>query len=299
MSNTDFIKRPEYGSLGQRIMLKANYFNIKTTPNTVYHYKVTIIPEAPGRIATFLVEDAKEQCKFAENQILVYDGGDNLFTAALLDFDDELKIVISKSNKVKISKDTPFNIVLKLVNKIKSESLNNFIKGNTKLSNEVLTYLMCLDIIIKQKALEKYPVAKSTYYQPEISQEISRGLKVCQGFYQSCKPTCGKVLLNVDSASTVFYPSCKLIDFVFKCLGLRSTGDLKQGLRSNDISTLKSYVKGLDVEVSHRNRRFKIKDVSAKPAERITFNVGDKETNVAEYFKENITYSWNILHFNV
>jgi eukaryotic translation initiation factor 2C len=187
---------------------------------------------------------------------------------------------------VRISKDTPFNVVLKLVNKIKSESLNSFIKGNTKLSSEVLSYLMCLDIIIKQKALEKFPVVKSTYYLPENSQEISRGLKVCQGFYQSCKPTSGKILLNVDSASTVFYPNSKLVDFVFKCLGLRSPGELKQGLRPNDISTLKLYIKGLDVGVFHRNKRFKIKDISVKPAESITFNVGDRETNVAEYFKE-------------
>jgi eukaryotic translation initiation factor 2C len=95
MANTDFIKRPEYGSLGKRIVLKANYFDIKTTPSTVYHYKVTITPEAPGRIAAFLIEDVKEQCKIIENQILVYDGGDNLFTADLLDFDDELKVVVS------------------------------------------------------------------------------------------------------------------------------------------------------------------------------------------------------------
>jgi eukaryotic translation initiation factor 2C len=108
------------------------------------------------------------------------------------------------------------------------------------------------------------------------------------GYHQSVRPAHGRVLINLDTAATVFHKAQPLQNLVQDTLGVR---DMRQ-VSARDRNTLRGALSGLKVEVTHRGtqrRKYRIRDIAREDATQHEFDVEEEDgtsrkTNVLEYF---------------
>src|SRR5581483_3189288 len=94
---------------------------------------------------------------------------------------------------------------------------------------------MVLDILISYKTSITNPTLRRSFFTPRGSQQISGGLEIWQGYYQSARPTRGKMMINVDLSVTVFFEHGPLVEVVTKVLGRRTPDDLRRGMFDRDL----------------------------------------------------------------
>src|ERR1051325_8314901 len=87
---------------------------------------------------------------------------------------------------------------------------------------------MALDVLIRYEPSMKYSIAGRSFYTNDGARPLYGGVEVWQGYYQSARPTPGKMMINVDLSATAFYESGGLVQMVVKVLGRRSVEDLRR-----------------------------------------------------------------------
>jgi len=157
---------------------------------------------------------------------------------------------------------------------------------------------MALDIIISHRASTLYPAIRRSFYIPERAQALYGGIEAWRGYYQSARPTFGRMMINIDLSATVFYEHGSLVKLVTKILGKRSPDDLRRGLTNKEHQLIERTIKRLKIKDNHRagnSRKFKIEGLTPTPASHTTFDKGDgSKTNVQTYFDQ--TYNSRLQH---
>ena len=115
------------------------------------------------------------------------------------------------------------------------------------------------------------------------------GVEAWRGYYQSIKPTPGKMMINIDLGATAFYESGSLVQMVVKILDRRSVEDLRR-ITDRDRTKIDRALKNLKIYVTHRGenaskRRLKITKISNTSASNTKMEVDGKQIDVASYFE--------------
>ena len=130
----------------------------------------------------------------------------------------------------------------------------------------ILSAVQALDIILRQlPSLNMELIGRSFFSKPRYPPNLGTGRELWSGYYQSLKPVMGwKIMLNLDTAATVFNTEQRIFDFM--CLVLRdchprdaenpvSDNDRRkfEGRELNDYERNKfsREIKNLKVEVTH------------------------------------------------
>jgi eukaryotic translation initiation factor 2C len=130
-----------------------------------------------------------------------------------------------------------------------------------------------------------------SFYTPEGSQALQGGLEAWQGYYQSARPTFGRMMINVDLTATPFYEGGSLVEMVTKVLGRGAPDELRRGFDDRERVKLEKVLKNLKIRVIHRGettarRRYKITRLTPASASETHFDIGDGNTiDVATYFQ--------------
>ncbi|KAI8852945.1 Piwi domain-containing protein [Chytridium lagenaria] len=283
-------KRPGHGEKGRRIKLWTNYFDMafKDWSKTFLHYDVNIQPECPPirnrMVFQELIKLPQSSMRFA-----VYDGRKNIYSAVRLP-----ESTFSFTVTLQLAQTSP-QIQLQ-------DIYTHVFEGGIENPREVLSVL---DILLKSVPAEVFhPVSRATgvsfYPQgPEAYRAISNGLGAVQGWKQTIKPTYKAVLLNLDIATTCFYPAGPLIDAIAAFAKVRSIRDVNQQFfirGSRDFMRLSKYLKNVNVLAQHREkgrRKYKIQGLSPQSADK-TIVMIDVETpearpmSVSQYFLERL-----------
>ena len=84
-------KRPDHGTKGRVIQLKANFFELNLPKNDIHHYDVAITPEkCPRAVNHAVVQTMVDKYhKMFGGQKPVYDGRKNLYSQSPLPIDKE------------------------------------------------------------------------------------------------------------------------------------------------------------------------------------------------------------------
>jgi hypothetical protein len=148
---------------------------------------------------------------------------------------------------------------------------------------------MALDVLIRHKPSMTYAVAGRSFYTNQGSRALFGGVEVWQGYYQSARPTPGKMMINIDLSATAFYESGSLIQMVVKVLNKRSVEDLRR-ITDRDRTKLDKALKNLKIYVIHRGenaqkKRLRITKVSEHSAQNTKFEIDGRQTDVASYFQ--------------
>jgi hypothetical protein len=155
-----------------------------------------------------------------------------------------------------------------------------------------------MDIAISHKVASIYPTIRKSFFTMRGARPLSGGLEACQGYYQSARPTQRKMMINLDLSTTVFYQSGPLIQMIAKILDRRSPDDLRRGFSESDRHKVEDIIRNLRIRDNHRagnRRKFKIERLTATPASRTMFDIGDgSNINVSSYFEN--TYNRRLLY---
>lgn len=92
LSLTDFVRRPNPGTVGKPIKINANFFEISQLPNiNVYHYDVTITPDVPPIVNRRVFEHMLVVYGNSEldGSRPVFDGRKNIFSPRAFPFESK------------------------------------------------------------------------------------------------------------------------------------------------------------------------------------------------------------------
>ncbi|KAI9320095.1 Piwi domain-containing protein [Dichotomocladium elegans] len=299
LSLTEFVKRPGVGKSGKSIRVRANFFEVASFPTgNIHHYDVTIDPpSAPPALyrkvwKAFEDQDGQGILKGIK---AVFDGRKNAFSPKVLPLGEDnakaFEVTIDGADAAsKRAGGGQFTIRIKKAGEINMEELNRFLNGQAAQSNNCLTAVMFLDILIRHVPSTTYATVGRSFFIPNDKRALPGGAEVWQGYYQSARPGVGKMFINLDVSATAFHEAGRLPDLVVKYLGRRSIDELRRGISDRDIKKLEKQLKGLKIQVVHRgerNRKYKVTKLTPSPAERTTFKDQDgNEMSVAAYFSK-------------
>ncbi|KAG0371264.1 eukaryotic translation initiation factor 2C, 2 [Mortierella sp. AD032] len=292
---TEYVKRPEPGKAGKSIRINANFFEITQLPNiNIFHYDVTITPDVPPIVNRrvfehMLVVYGKSDL---DSSRPVFDGRKNIFSPRVFPFESKtLDITLPEDEVPKgvVPRRPPrvFKVKIKKASEINLEELHRFLDAKSALTPNCLTAIMALDILIRHKPAMLYSSVGRSFFTPDGSQPLYGGVEVWNGFYQSARPTIGRMLINLDVAATAYYQSGSLLELAVKILDRRHIDDLRRGFSDRDRSKLEKSLRGLLIKVTHRaevNRKFKIVKLTPTPASSTSFMKDNTKTDVASYF---------------
>ncbi|CAO3703942.1 unnamed protein product [Rhizopus stolonifer] len=183
-----------------------------------------------------------------------------------------------------------FKIRMKKVGEVNMQELQLFLNGQLACTSNCLTAIMVLDILISSLTTQLYTTVGRSFYIPDNKHPLPNGAEVWQGFYQSARPTAGKMMINIDVSATAFYESGRLPEIVVKILGRRTLDDLRRGIPQRDLVKLTKILKTLRIQVIHRGEKklkYKITKLTPTPADQTTFkNDSGIEMTVADYFSK-------------
>src|SRR3954453_3426236 len=128
---------------------------------------------------------------------------------------------------------------------------------------------MALDVLIRHRPSTVHTTVGRSFYTPQGAQSLFGGVEVWQGYYQSARPTKGRMMINIDLSATAFFEAGPLVQMVTKILGKRTPDDLRRGLLERDRQKVERTIKGLKIKDNHREgsrRKFKITKLTPTPA---------------------------------
>ncbi|KAI5072524.1 hypothetical protein GOP47_0012630 [Adiantum capillus-veneris] len=285
-------KRPQPGTAGNRVTVKANHFVVNLRPGiTIYHYDVDINPKVSSRgVARQLQRQllAMHETDF-QGRLPVYDGSKSLYTASALPFDKSKEFTVAFTNE---NREKTFKITLRHVGTLGSSALNEFLAGRKIAAPQEL--LQALDVAMREALMHPpyTPVSRSFFTETLGSVALEGGLTAWNGFFQSLRPTAQGLVLNVDLATTAFYRSMPVIEFLQQKVKYFNP---ERRLTDAQRTMVKKALARLKVEVRHRPtpRKYRIFGLSSGATKDLKFSLKDgEEIGIVDYFRE--TYNWPI-----
>lgn len=294
-------RRPGYGQMGSKCLVKANHFLAEISERDLTQYSVTIEPEVSSTklnkaIMTQLVKLHRDTD--LGKRLPVYDGREALYTAGVLPFTSkEFTISLAEEDEgLGIIREREFKVTIKFVARAGMHQLHELV--SRKQIDTPLEALKIIAIVLKQLACQSYVSVGRFFYSPNIKrpQPLGNGLQSWRGFYQSVKPTQMGLSLNIDMSATAFIEPQPVIEFVAQVLG---KDVYSRPLSDADCVKVKKALRGIKVEVTHRGnmrRKYRISGLTSQPTRELIFPV-DEEKNmksVIDYFQE--VYGFTIRH---
>ena len=288
-----FHRRPGYGQLGRKCVVKANHFLAQVPDTDLSQYSVTITPEVASlKINKSIMAQLVKLHRDTDlgMRLPVYDGKRVLYTAGLLPFvSKEFTVkLVEEDEGTGITKEREFKVTIKFVGITSMVQLREFLAG--KQVDTPHEIIRIFDIVLNQLAAQRYVSVGRCLYSPDIKnpQQLGGGLQSWQGFYKSIRPTQMGLSLNIDMSSTAFIEPLPVIDFVAQLLG---KDVFSRPLSDADRVKVKKALRGVKVEVTHRGnvrRKYRISGLTSQPTRELIFPV-DEQMNmksVVEYFQE-------------
>lgn len=282
-------KRPGFGTLGQKCVVRANHFLVDIADRDLHQYDVTITPEITSKtvsreIIRQLVHMYRDSHLGARRP--AYDGRKSIYTAGPLPFVSKDFVVKLADKNNSARKEREFRVAIKFASKADIHHLKQFLSSRQHdIPQETI---QVLDVVLRESPSNKHTVVGRSFFSTELGQkgELGNGLEFWRGYYQSLRPTQMGLSLNIDVSARSFYEPIAIIEFLEKYLNLRG---LSRPLTDQDRLKVKKALRGIRVEVSHRDTRrsYKITGVTTQPTSHVMFSVDDgTQISVAEYFRQ-------------
>ncbi|XP_061373942.1 protein argonaute 10-like isoform X2 [Gastrolobium bilobum] len=289
-----FARRPGYGQVGTKCVVKANHFFAELPDKDLNQYDVTISPEVASRtVNRSIIAELVRLYKESDlgMRLPAYDGRKSLYTAGQLPFtwrEFNVKLVDEGDGVNGSKREREYRVVIKFVARANLHHLGQFLAG--KRADAPQEAIQILDIVLRELSNKRYcPIGRS-FFSPDIRtpQRLGEGLESWCGFYQSIRPTQMGLSLNIDMASAAFMEPLPVVEFVGQLLG---KDVLSRPLSDADRIKIKKALRGVKVEVTHRGsvrRKYRVSGLTSQPTRELVFPVDENSTmkSVVEYFQE-------------
>ncbi|XP_022809864.1 protein argonaute-2-like [Stylophora pistillata] len=291
-------KRPDYGTKGRLIALRANFLCLNTSPelSDLYHYDVEITPDkCPKEIKRDIVNEAIKKYKNTvfQGHHPAFDGERNLYSRIELPVRVKLNVQLPGGDG---GRDRHLEVRIQFAGSVSLLELNNFLSGKQDVKRPHGTVQALNTVVRQMPSLSNTSVGKLLFPIGGQGRFLGEGCERKFGFTLSVRPSGWKAMLvNIDVSAKGFYKELAVVpDFLYDTLGLK-LNNLKDCKYEVDRGKLEKVICGLRIQTTHAasiKRKYRVWGVSAKSAERMQFDVTDEgtgrtyKTTVAEYFKD-------------
>lgn len=298
-------RRPNVGTEGRPILLRANHFQISMPRGFLHHYDVTITPDkCPRKVNREIIETmVQSYSKIFGNQKPVFDGRKNMYTRDDLPLGKEkaeLEVTLPGEGK-----DRVFRVAIKWVAQVSLYALEEVLEGRSR--HIPMDAVQALDVVMRHLPSMTYtPVGRSFFSSPDgYFHPLGGGREVWFGFHQSVRPSQWKMMLNIDVSATAFYKAQSVIEFMCEVLELRDPSEQRKPLTDSQRVKFTKEIKGLKIEITHcgsMRRKYRVCNVTRRPAQLQSFplqleNGQTVECTVAKYFLDKYKMKLRHPHF--
>ena len=288
----DCPRRPNIGTDGRPICLRANHFPITMPRGFLHHYDVSITPDkCPRKINREIIETmVAAYSKIFANQKPVFDGRKNMYTRDDLPIGrDKIELEVTLPGE---GKDRLFRVAIKWVDRVNLNLLEDALEGS--LRTIPMDAIQALDVVMRHLPSMVYtPVGRSFFSAPEgYFHPLGGGREVWFGFHQSVRPSQWKMTLNIDVSATAFYKAQPVCEFMCEVLDIRDVNEQRKPLTDSQRVKFTKEIKGLKIEITHcgnMRRKYRVCNVTRRPAQLQSFplqleNGQTVECTVSKYF---------------
>lgn len=145
---------------------------------------------------------------------------------------------------------------------------------------------------VKMEPNQIHPFNKRSFYIPDGRKDIGGGIELWRGIFQSVRPTVGRLIVNIDLSTGMFYKEGPLLNLCIDYFGHppnTSPNAILTGTGIKDIERhrLQKFLSGVRVRVfSTGDRERVIRGLSKEGADRLTFRTqAGVQMTVAQYFQ--------------
>ncbi|BFZ11365.1 hypothetical protein BsWGS_14404 [Bradybaena similaris] len=293
----DFVSppRPNTGTEGKTISLRANHFQVRVPKGIIHHYEVNISPDkCPRRVNREIIDTmvTAYQQKIFQGQKPVFDGRKNLYSREALPIGmEKVELEVTLPGE---GRDRVFKVAIRFVGQVSLFALEEALEGRAR--QIPMDAIQALDVVMRHLPSKTYtPVGRSFFSPPEgYDHPLGGGREVWFGFHQSVRPSHWKMMLNIDVSATAFYKEQPVIEFMCEVLDLPDIGEQKRPLADSQRVKFTKEIKGLKVEITHcgtMRRKYRVCNVTRRPAQTQSFPLQMQsgqtiECTVARYFME-------------
>ncbi|XP_022860648.1 protein argonaute MEL1-like [Olea europaea var. sylvestris] len=293
-----FPVRPGFGTVGRKVIVKANHFLVQVAERDLTQYDVSISPEVTSKkvcreIMSQLIKTYG--ASHLSQRMLAYDGRKSAYSAVPLPFTSK-DFVVKLVDKDGARRERDFKVSIKFASTADLFHLKEFIQR--RLLDAPQETIQALDIVLREKPSINYEVVGRSFFSPQLGDmgNLGDGLVYWKGFYQSLRPTQMGLSLNIDMSARAFYEPILVSDFVANYL----RRDLTRSLSDQDRIKVKRTLKGLRVELNHMEhvKHYKISGLSTVPAQQLMFSLDDTgaKISVAQYFRQKYNIALKFPH---
>jgi eukaryotic translation initiation factor 2C len=139
--------------------------------------------------------------------------------------------------------------------------------------------------------LEDLPFNARAFFTEAGSRDIGSGLVLWRGYFQSIRPTLGRMLINVDITTGLMYKPGNLMSLCLEFLGLPAGNyaDLSPRMPNDKRRLLQEFIVRLRVDVKHSNRMRSIRKLTSDSARNLKFALRDGTVlTVESYYKKHL-----------
>ncbi|CAG8711565.1 5497_t:CDS:2, partial [Funneliformis mosseae] len=285
-------RRPEKpGILGKEVMLKANFIGVTNFGYPeIYFYSfkfngITVL-SVKGKVIQMKLSEL-----FGPNAFPVYDVS-HVYSPTKLAIGHTKQTMnhdITVPGVDGSGRGKTFRVEIKHQGKIILNTIRDYVKNNSRTpwDGRIQSNLSALNAFANNKVLSEYFSVMKAIFPPSCVNNpiyLPGGIEMRYGFFQSIRPGWGRLIINVGTRATTFYPAAPIIDIIpkiFREKHEKSRDDLRQGLDQNEIDFLNWYLKGVRVFVTlrsdYRKQKYRVFRVDRQSADVARFKQGNKE----------------------
>ncbi|CAM9587090.1 unnamed protein product [Heterosigma akashiwo] len=291
------VRRPAYCSVGTEVQIMTNHYKLEYNPQgLIVQYDLDFGPgmdrsKMPKKKCWAIFKDLMDQhFGGALGSVqCAYDGRANIYAASELPGGRVLQLTVRTQGR---RGEVEVPLTLKGVGRRSLKDIVSFL-GNPPSSNVPQDCFTALDIVLRTKPSLRMTSVGASFFTGENAFQMTGGIDLWSGWYQSLRATQSGLTLNVDTSATAFIRPQPLLEYAAHVLRRHGGVDelVHRGIGPREHRTLKSELNWLMVSVNHREnakgRSFKIAGVGRLPANQQMFPQEDgTEMSVADYFAQ-------------
>ncbi|KAF8065231.1 argonaute-like protein [Lyophyllum atratum] len=287
LERDDLPLRPDFGTKGKQIKLRANFFPVKVPKGPLYEYEVTITPTmntTMRRVKRRIFQLAEQTRDWARKGLqgnVAHDHSTKLIAAKQLP--QPLTITVPYYDE---DEDGPkaggkeYVLTIEFSRNIDTQGLLSYLAGQPQYRGyDILPVISALNVILaahpNRSGGSGVMVGRNRFFFPSgTPASLGGGLEAWKGFYSSVRPSHNQLMVNVNVCTTAFYIPGSLaramMDFRNSSFGAR----------------VNVFVKGVRIKTTHLGYRKTVKSLAPFNARQHTFESAEfGKVSVEVYFK--------------
>lgn len=226
-------KRPTFGTRGRPINVAVNSYEVTKFPTkAIQQYDVTIGKgdEKRALIRKVWYSEAVQSTFGPARATILFDGNKLAWSIIPLPFGKRLTLTVDldadDARPRRGQRENKHKVVIAHARTVPLQVLDAFVSGTYAMDNDVLAGINFFDHLLRETPAKNFIAIRRSFFQQSGARELERGVEAWKGIFQSVRATQGgRLTINVDVATTVFWSQGCVLDVALRFLRIPSADE--------------------------------------------------------------------------